>query len=90
MTQSGHFVAHLTKDGLAPIDAGETAFVTRALDLQSVEFDDGAVLPVAHHRRLHHFLEGDFLDGRDQASAQLVQSDDMWLARRASGEDGVE
>ena len=85
MPQRGHFVAHLAKDGLASVDSGQSALVPGSLDLQPVKFDDGAVLPIPDHRGLHHLLEGDFLDRRDEAAAQKIQTDDVRLARRSMG-----
>ena len=90
MAQRGHLVAHLAEDGLAAVDSGVTALVPRPLDLQAVELDDGSVLAVAHHRRLHHLLEGDLLDGGDEAAAQQIQPDVVGLSRRTASQQRVE
>ena len=90
MAQRGHLVAHLPENGLAAVDTCVTALVPGPLNLQAVEFDDGSVLAVAHHRRLDHLLEGDLLDGGNEAAAQQIQPDVVGLSRRTASQQRVE
>ena len=81
-----HLIHHLTVDGPAEIHDGRVSSILSAsgggslslcLDLpsgNSVQLDDGTVLPFPDHCRLHDLPECRFFGRRDEESSQFVNS----------------
>jgi hypothetical protein len=64
---------HLSENRFHSVDPRQAAPRPGPLYLYPIQFDDGSVVFIAHHRRLDHLPERGLFDGVDEDAAQLVQ-----------------